>query len=116
MKKKNERLIGRVAVDSGQLLICDPSYIDNDEWIKWKKNRDASLRDPKDRGKFSYLGCCEATLRDNFGQLNFKAGHAGAGVVTSTGFGDGFYPVYATLGRKGSSEEGRVMEVRIDFS
>lgn len=32
-KNKQEKHIGKVGVDSGQLLICDPCYIDS-EWVK----------------------------------------------------------------------------------
>ncbi len=31
MKQYNKELIGHVGVDSGQLLLCDPCYIDS-EW------------------------------------------------------------------------------------
>lgn len=47
-------------------------------------------------------------------QLNFKAGHAGAGVTVSTGFGDGLYPVFVrkeTL--EGLGE--RIAEVKVVF-
>jgi hypothetical protein len=141
--------IGVVGVDSGQLLICDPCYIDS-EWkdeddqtdtkapgyrhtdgtvlycglhgiaptfdaIRFgqfddvipKYGRSANdLREAGDivemdpireaKGEFSYSGCCDATLSEaHLGQLNFKIGHEGAGVVVSSGFGDGVYPVYA---------------------
>lgn len=51
-------------------------------------------KDPS--GEFSYTGCCEATRSDEqAGQLNYVMGHAGAGVVASSGLGDGSYDVYA---------------------
>jgi hypothetical protein len=63
----------------------------------------------KPSGEFSYVGCCAATLDEAaVGQLNFRAGHTGAGVVFSSGYGDGCYPVIA---RRNS--DGRVVEVRI---
>lgn len=47
-------------------------------------------------------------------QLNFKAGHPGAGVIVSAGLGDGVYPVYVRY----EEVEGwgkRVAEAKIVF-
>ena len=64
-------------------------------------------------GEFSYGGCCEAAMSDEqAGQLNYRAGHAGAGVVFSSGMGDGHYPVYiryANMGQWGT----RIAEMRV---
>jgi len=81
------QLIGYIAVDSGQVLITDPGYLNN-----WGSEGfgEAGV------GHYSYGGACSTTLTDRqAGQLNFAAGHAGAGVVSSTGYWDGLYPVYA---------------------
>jgi hypothetical protein len=81
------QLIGYIAVDSGQVLITDPGYLNG-----WGSEGfgEAGV------GHYSYGGACSTTLTDKqAGQLNFAAGHAGAGVVSSTGLGDGMYPVYA---------------------
>lgn len=86
--KTETKLIGYCAVDSGQILITDPSYLSD-----WKDNQMGDTG----KGDYSWSGACETTLDDErAGQLNFPAGHAGAGVVSSTGLGDGYYPVYAT--------------------
>ena len=105
MKRKK---IGEIGVDGGQAMVCDPCYIES-EW----KSSDL----PQDLGKgprtheFSYDGCCRETLsKDMAGQLNYKMGHAGAGVAFSTGWGDGVYPVYATY-----NEEGRIVKVEVLF-
>jgi len=94
MKKSFTKQIGVVGVDSGQLLVCDPCYIGG-EWKETDDSKDLSHADNK--GQFSYGGCCEATLNNKTqgGQLNYTMGHAGAGVVFSSGFGDGCYPVIA---------------------
>jgi hypothetical protein len=145
---------GYVGVDSGQAMLCDPTYI-RDQWqgndlsesfsrrevrdtqtdrvyawptdfatYAWRFNQDLEVffdmgpdsedeimptvnqliasgrfehvKDNKEpTGEFSYEGCCRATCSDDsFGQMNYKRGHAGAGVVFSTGCGDGKYPVY----------------------
>jgi hypothetical protein len=101
--------IGVVGVDSGQVLICDPCYIDS-EWVI----EDLELKQfkiKKAKNNFSYPACCEQTLTKSYGQLNYKMGHAGIGVVSSSGWGDGCYPVYAIIDKK----SGRVKELRIKF-
>jgi hypothetical protein len=62
-------------------------------------------------GEFSYDGCCKATQSPNLGgPLNHTTGHAGAGVVVQSGYGDGTYPVYAFY-----NEEGRIVRVEVCF-
>jgi len=96
MRKK----IGECGVDSGQIMIIDPCYI-NDEWVKG---------DWSDKGS-TYGKCCDITTKKGqAGQLNYKGGHVGLGVVASSGYGDGVYPVYATY-----NKEGRIMKLEIEF-
>lgn len=114
--------LGEVAVDSGQLMITDPCYIDSDwqapsnldeEW--WNKQVPGDDRDETIRGKdeetklppYSYRGAAQATLFGQYGELAFKLGHAGAGVAFSTAWGDGIYPVYAEM------HNGRIVRVYI---
>jgi hypothetical protein len=139
--------IGMVGVDSGQILVCDPCYIDS----QWKKEdlvqKPAVLLFPngtiekvvclskrwfevverinkgeikvledngfeKAKSNFSYPACGEKTLGEKgYGQLNFEMGHPGVGVVTSSGYGDGLYPVTALI----EKETGRVKEIRVVF-
>jgi hypothetical protein len=96
-------LIGHIAVDSGQAMVGDPCYLDN--WEPWASEVDKFEDHVNKKGEYSYLGACNATLTEGFGQL----GSADA-VVFSTGYGDGIYPVYAQL-----NNEGRVGMVVIDF-
>ncbi len=163
--------IGNVAVDSGQIMLGDPCYIDSNwtkdatgvgehpiyrdletnklwQWvppngttskIKGRKKVNPMpgsyetrveecqatpneliawgrwLEEPKHNrnpveGKFCYAGACHATSKpEQGGQLNFTAGHPGAGVVVSSGYGDGYYPVWVTY------KDGRVAKVEIVF-
>ncbi len=88
-----KRLIGHVGVDSGQLVLVDPCYID-DQW-------DGS----------TYNKVCDATSSENLaGTLPYARGHEGFLVAFGTGYGDGFYPVYAEY-----NEEGRVARVTVEF-
>jgi len=107
MKKDKWIKLGVAGVDSGQLLITDPCYINSE----WKKNEDFEKLEQK--GEFSYAGCCNKTLsKEKGGQLNFKMGHAGAGVVFSSGLGDGTYEVWGkVMDIKDWGE--RIVEVKI---
>jgi hypothetical protein len=145
-KKKSYDIveIGIVGVDSGQILLCDPCYIDSDweneefkmpipievstgkelkisSWqdeyqkgMTFNQARDKGLireEYAKTKSNFSYNACCQKTLDLGYGQLNYKLGHAGVGVVSSTGWGDGSYPVYAKIDRKTK----RVKELKVVF-
>lgn len=106
--KTSTNLIGYCAVDSGQIMLTDPSYISY-----WDDN--AEYGDAVEEGHFSYPGACNRTLAgDTNGQLNFPAGHAGAGVVVRSGYGDGYYPVYATTAETEAWGK-RVVKVEIYF-
>ena len=108
---KEPKIIGYVGVDSGQVIITDPCYIDSE----WEVTNDESVLgvNKKDKGKYNYRGCAYATLTspNSGGQLNFSKGHAGAGVASSTGWGDGLYPVTAYY-----DKDDRVKELRIKFN
>jgi hypothetical protein len=79
--------MGMVAVDSGQLIITDPCYID----AAWENEK---VETSQNFG-YSYSGACLATESEKgYGELKSKSGYEGAGIVFSTAFGDGMYPVY----------------------
>jgi hypothetical protein len=103
--------IGQVAVDSGQLMICDPCYIDS----VWKESPFVDIR-PEHAGEFSYNGCCHGTLTGiGHVQMLFQAGHPGAGVAFRSGLGDGIYPAEALIVDYGTKRapDLRIKEVRI---
>lgn len=90
MPDEHWKRIGYITVDSGLCWIGDPSYVLHEE------------PDPA-VGK-TWLDFCEKVknkAHKTFGN--------GLGVVTSTGFGDGIYPVEALI------EDGRIMAVRVMF-
>lgn len=149
-----KKVIGEVGVDSGQILVCDPCYIDS-EWKheevsfdrkhkhidgtilqyetdfrnyeavipKYGKTMNQIIADkeavemPESPAEhnFSYNACCKKTCRDdedeNNGQLNYEMGHPGVGVVTSSGYGDGVYPVVADI----DDRSGRVKSITVIF-
>jgi hypothetical protein len=107
-------LIGKVAVDSGQIMLTDPCYALNDgksERGFQEGGSEFAHPDINDLYPYSYMGACGATLsEDSCGSMKFALGHEGAGVVVSTGYGDGLYPVFVTY-----NDEGRIASVHIVF-
>ena len=87
--------VGIIGVDAGLCMVGDPCYI---------KSEDHPAHD------WSKFCSMIAGQYPTVHQLNYAAGHEGLGVVVSTGYGDGCYPVSVVYG-----DEGRVSEIRIDF-
>lgn len=109
--KTIKKQIGFIGIDSGQVLLCDPCYIDS-HWHHptEEESLDYDFEKKKFKGQFSYAGCANASLNENQGgQLNYDKKNEGAGVVCTTGWGDGCYPVYAYY------KEGRITKVEINF-
>lgn len=102
-----EVYIGSIAVDSGQMMLCDPCYIDSN----WKQNNaQADFTNLSAySSEYSYEGACEASLSaKSAGILSNE--YVGLGAVCSTGWGDGMYPVFVVY-----NDEGRISEMRIEF-
>ena len=92
--------IGSAPVDSGQLFITDPCYIDNykqgDGNLHIQVETKEYLDDPTIKEKNFYTRVSEKSLEDNHGNVC-------SGVVFSSG-GDGNFSVY--LVKDGGSEAG----------
>jgi hypothetical protein len=100
MKKTNWEYIGECGVDSGQLMVTDPCYLES-----WVANE---YEDGIGESNYSYAGACKATLSEkNAGQLHNSHGMS-IGVAFSSGYGDGVYPVFAK-----KDKHGRIVEVKI---
>ena len=100
--KNNRKLIGEIGVDAGLCWIGDPCYIFGE-------------KRPKEIGKDWDDFCEQLKAKGMWGdqqtaQFNYDLGHAGLGILTSTGYGDGGYPVYATF-----NEDGRVAKIEVEF-
>ena len=92
---------GIAGVDSGQMSIVDQSALDS-----WDSSESDDFAPEDHEGAFSYLGACNAILyRESGGGVL-----DGLMAVSSTGMGDGAYPVYVGLDENGNS-----VAVRIDF-
>ena len=109
--------IGTIGVDSGQMMLADPCYVkdfadDNSDAEGVMKLMEA-MKDGSDNS-FSYIGACsQSNTPQQAGVLVNDIG-AEMGVVCSSGFGDGGYPVYVK--RHDFGEWGkRVVEMKIEI-
>lgn len=105
MAKK--KIIGYCAVDSGQLVIVDPCYLG-----AWRDGQYRGKDDKSGDGNH-YNEACNTTQNEQGGGEILVSGVGGTGVVFSTGWGDGNYPVTAHYGE--GDDEGRIMKITIDF-
>lgn len=101
--------IGEVGVDSGQLMVTDPCYIDQE----WRREKFALMPESEHAEdavySYSYNGASNATLNGvGHGQLGYAKGQAGAGVAFQTAWGDGGYAVYA------EKHDGRIVRVYVN--
>lgn len=101
------RLVGHVAVDSGQLLITDPAYLGKYVDDDFDGNT-SELSRTKPKPSYSYSGCCVARQSKTHCGQTPSGEFKGAGFVAATGYGDGTYPVYVSY-----NKEGRVASIKI---
>jgi hypothetical protein len=89
-------------VDSGQAGIFDFHAYQNDESVAGLTPYDFKGGDPNAE-EFFYRVCCNLTMHDSgWGLID-------QGVVSSTGFGDGFYDLYV------ARHAGRVVGIYLDY-
>jgi hypothetical protein len=88
--RNSRKLLGYVNVDAGLIYIGDPSYLIGSELGAM----------PWDQFLETYIGAET--------ELAYPV-EDGTAIVTTTGYGDGIYPVYATI------RDGRVMAITISF-
>lgn len=93
------KILGIAGVDSGQLLIIDPCYLDS-----WKDGDYV----PEKEADNDYHRACEITQNKEMG------GSIKGGVVLSTGYGDGAYPVEVEYSDEGDFGV-RIRSVKIKF-
>jgi hypothetical protein len=90
--------VGVVGVDAGLVWIGDPCYILHPE------------NPPEEIGKTWIDFCDKLDWEETTHQFRYDNGGEGLGVVVSSGYGDGTYPVFVRRTR-----DGRVAEVRVVF-
>ena len=92
------KLAGFCGVDSGQIMVIDPCY---------------ALKDEYDDMNGNYRSVCNITTsKDGYGEFPLPAnGYTGSiGVATTSGYGDGNYPVYVDV-----NNDNRVVALHIYF-
>lgn len=95
--------VGQIPVDSGQMMLCDPCYIKNDFANEYQGGRSNGL---------NYDGACNATLsEEQYGFMSTNPNGLGLAFASSTGWGDGLYPVFI---RRDKITK-RIAEVKIKF-
>ena len=96
--------VGNVAVDSGQIMIADPCYLDKYKMNEYRMGDEDFVPDEFSYNTVSHLTnpCINGNV---FAQVYNKCVF-----VSSTLCGDGNYPVYAIL-----DENGRPKQLIIDF-
>lgn len=105
MKRKDEVLVGNCSVDAGIIMIGDPCYTHPDG------ERGENWNPPEDYGR-NWIEFCNILQKKKFdehGKAGVELGNCTA-VVVHSGDGDGVYPVYTKLNKKG-----KVKYARIDF-
>jgi hypothetical protein len=91
-KNKKNVPVGKFGVDSGQVLIVDPCYLE--EWqVKKREDEKGYL------SELTYHNVATTTLNEEFQVGMFE------GVASSTGYGDGCYTVYADFNKDGLVEQ-----------
>ena len=94
-----KKLVGHIGVDAGLCWVGDPCYI---------LHRDDEKLPPT-LGK-SWPEFCDLISEKDYASFSYELGHEGLGVVVSTGYGDGLYPVFVEV-----NKEGRIKSVTVEF-
>ena len=93
--------VGYVGVDAGCIMIVDPCYVLDDT---------SRGGDPAK----TYQSFLDAAQGNNLiNEARLEVWGQGAGIITSSGYGDGTYSVYARFEDKGMGR--RVAQILIDF-
>lgn len=99
--------IGEVPVDSGQVFIVDPCYV-----LSGEVEFDADGNVTNDT---AYSRACAASMgEDQAGGFSTSGRNFMDAVCTSTGYGDGMYPVYVEY-EDGGAFGRRVKSITIEF-
>ncbi|MFA5790657.1 MAG: DUF4241 domain-containing protein [Caldisericia bacterium] len=107
-KRKTRKIweqVGRVSVDSGQIVIVDPGFLQKsmiDELADINYDKPQNLYDHSCNIAGSSKSVGEFRLSEHTGMVT--------AVASETGIGDGQYPVYARF-----NKDNRVAELRIKF-
>lgn len=107
--------VGTIGVDSGSVAVGDPCYVNGADashgaktWNDFLEKTWPFTFDPKEG--FAMTDIQKAAKSKSEMDVANVMGQAGIGIVVSSGYGDGEYPVYI---RKNA--EGRIMGLMVNF-
>ena len=104
-------LIGRVPVDSGQIMIVDPCYVLEGD-VTFETHENGNMTVVEDN---PYSRACAASMGGEMaGPFSTHGGNMDDAVCSSSGYGDGMYPVYIEYEDCGSWGV-RVKSITIEF-
>jgi hypothetical protein len=108
--------LGEIGVDSGQMMLCDPCYIES-SWQRGDFDHEKIEAMKKNKVyEFGYSGACAATLQENGNKAQIGDILAnGLGAVCSTGYGDGSYEVWVEVTDDTGGWGTRVSKMEIIF-
>ena len=95
-------------VDSGQMSIFDFDFFKKESEGKGKCSKSWQYMEDEDDGAF-YGACCSLTCGESNG-VGMHGGVLEHGAVSSTGWGDGCYPVFVK-----KNKTGKVVAVKVKF-
>lgn len=106
IKVSDLEYVGSFGVDSGQVIMVDPCYLHNITKFEYGKTYGWLDGEYGTGDQNSYAEACETTSGEK------QAGEMKtiSAVVSSTGWGDGQYPVYVRR------KHGRIVQIVIDFN
>lgn len=98
--------VGQVPVDSGQVFVVDPCYVLEGD-VTFETDEVGNMTVVEDN---PYSRACAASLSDERAGQFATNGRFSDAVCTSTGWGDGVYPVYVEY-----DNDGRVARLIVEF-
>jgi len=114
---------GEVSIETGKILVVDPCFLRGEDEIENKVvdlfvefhdvlTRNGLISDEMNINDIKRVASENDQLRVRFGEILFNGG---AAVLSSTGFGDGKYPVFARVEYDPVWKTSRVVGIWIDF-
>ena len=106
--------VGEVGVDTGRIIVCDPSYIISQRiGERHEEIMEAQLKTMLEANS-QQEAVDLAAVDPLYYTLPYLMGHEGAAVVVHSGIGDGGYPVYAWIDDMENWGR-RVVRLEVDF-
>ena len=120
---ENWKYIGDVSIETGRLLLIDPCFVGDGQGVTQDKMNelfteftniliDKGLYPSSNGENIRQIARDNDHLRVRYGQIDVNGGMC---VVSTTGMGDGRYPVYARVEYDATFQTSRVVGLWVDF-